>query len=293
MSWMKIPWRLTCVGALLLLAAATPLLARTTVSGRVVTEDGKPVQRAKIEAFDQDRRLTPFPQPTDLQGRFEILFPSFSGDRVKLAFSAPNFESTKLTVLVSEGRAEAGDVFLISVPTISVGELHHFLAADNASQGIDLFVRKEASQPIEIHGVKILGTRRKETGCLTGAPSFILDFQPNASGDQWVTEISQPNSDWKDSVQAKATIEILPCSQIRAVFEVPILFQVDSEESKKLRIQLPRKVETAGDEGPEEKLLDLEVWSSVTVELLLKNGHRVVASLPTQPEPLGLQGHGH
>lgn len=274
---MKMAYRLGGVLFLFVLAALTQaqaLAAGMIITGRVLTDDGQAAHLAKIEGYQGAARLTYLPESVDLQGRFKITLKEFSGTHLTCVISGRSYKPLKLTFVADRERLDLGDIVVQRLPSLYIGDATHSIVADQSGQSLDFYLAMQGAGTAEIRSVRLVGVRKKDTDCLTGAPSYVINLK-QGRGNLWTASIQEPESGWKESIVAAGQVDLLPCEQIRAAFSVDASFQVAGSDRKKLRIGLPREVATK--EG--KRTLDIEQWDSLNIEFTLDDGSRVTRDI--------------
>ena len=262
-----------------LLLQSAGLAQGVIIRGRVV-ESGtdQPVVSAKVRLrSNSGALLSTSTEPVSLNGSFEIRLESFNEGALRCEISAPSFEPRRLTLPVTNGVADAGLVRMSRTRTLKLAGLLHAVSADGQQQYLDVFAVNEASTPVEVRSVRLLGSAKRGTGCADPAPGIIFAIKDIGEGRRAApaADVSVPNNAFRDSISIAGQLSFLPCDQIRMDFNIPWLFSMSANERIKLRVSIPRQVKRDG--NAERKSLALENWDTVVLRVRLSDGREIDA----------------
>ena len=263
------------VGVLIALRATT-LAQDVTISGRVIAEDtGEPIPIAKVWVYGSAGQFAKGPEAVTLGGEFQVTLNSYRGGAVRCEISAePIYEKRRITLPVSNGRADAGQVKMTRTRTLKLSLASLSRSADGRQQFLDVIATNESSQAITASTVRLVGSAKKQTNCADATPGVIFEIQDAGEGaGRSSATITVPERSFRDHIAIDGQLTFLGCSQVRMDFSIPWKVQIAPSESIKLRVTLPRRVRQKA--GPDVKLLELEKWEVVVFRIQLEKGRLV------------------
>lgn len=245
-----------------------------TVKGRVFAEGGLPLPTAKVVCFDGDTKLTLAPVTVKLNGSFTFSL-AFDGTHLTCEYSAPNFVSTRLTLDVYQGVAEAGDVSLRKKKNLRVNPLNVAYSADGLYTFLDTFLLNDSATAIEVRQIEVKGTALDKTSCLDIRPTVTFTVTaalPMSRSEGIPIGVESPMDNWKDSIIAEGKLEELPCKQKRLFLEIAYPFILQPGENRKIRVAIPRELTTAAGQAAR---VDLREWRFLSAKFILLEGEPV------------------
>lgn len=264
-----------CLTVAILFSSVSVLAQVTAVKGKVLAEGGLPIPTAKVLCFDGPTKLTLVPVPVKLDGSFTFPLPLFNGTHLTCECSAPDFVSTRLTLIVREGVAEAGDISLKKKKTLQADPLSLTYSADGLNTFLDAFLLNDSTAAIEVRKVEVKGTALSVTSCLDLRPTVIFTVTaslPLGKSGEVPVNVESPMEEWNDSVLAKGQLEALPCKQERLFLGIDYSFNLQPGEKRKVRIAIPRKLAAAAGQAAR---ADLKEWAFLSVKFFLSEGEPV------------------
>jgi hypothetical protein len=268
-------WYAAAVVMLINFYAAT-LAQEVTVSGRVIDMDtGEPIPIAKVWVYGSAGQLAKGPEAVSLGGEFEIVLNSYRGGAVRCEISAePIYEKRRITLPITNGRADAGQVKMTRTRTLKLSLASLSRSANGRQQFLDVIATNESSRAITASAVRLVGSAKKQTNCADTTPGVIFEIQDiGEGGGKSSATITIPERSFRDQIAIDGQLTFLGCSQVRMDFSIPWKVQIAPNESMKLRVTLPRRVKQKT--GPDSKLLELEKWEVVLFRVQLESGRFV------------------
>jgi hypothetical protein len=262
--------------ALLIAFRASVLAQDVIVSGRVLAEDtGEPIPIAKVWVYGNSGQLAKGPEAVSLGGEFRIALNSYRGGAVRCEISAePIYEKRRITLPISNGRADAGQVKMIRTRTLKLSRASLSRSADERQQFLDVIATNESSQSITASAVRLVGSAKKQTHCADTTPGVIFEIKDAGEGaGKSSAIITVPERSFRDHIAIEGQLTFLGCNQVRMNFSIPWKVQISPSESMKLRVTFPRRVRQKAVPGT--KLLELEKWEVVVFRVQLENGRLV------------------
>ena len=149
------------------------------------------------------------------------------------------------------------------------------VAADRMRVHVDVFLKNEATTPVEIRRFEVAGSAKSTTNCLDVTPSLSITLTSLLpTGQLDIADVYDRNTKFFDSVTPTGGFEVLPCQQCRVKIAIPILLKIAGGEERKIRFTLPRVSRIGGT-----KLPAIDQWELLDTRLLSGDGHVVSASV--------------
>jgi hypothetical protein len=245
---------------------------RIRVSGKVIDATGKPVIGAKVVAYNQSPPLRHSIPVLDASGTFSSEV-SFDGPKLNVEVSAPSYLAKQKVVLIQEGRADIGTIALDRDSSVKIISVTHLLSPSGDIQHLDVVLVNDRAKRTEVTTIGVSARRLLESRCSDSTPGTIFTLQPGRSGS-WTVLVSSVDSgrqkgQWSDAFALSVRLEKGGCDNAGIQFRLPYSFSLEPGERAKVRLTLPRRVETPPITA------DLERWESVVFSISLAEGTAV------------------
>lgn len=269
--------------------AAAP--REVVITGIILSSTGEVILGAQVAVLAGDTRLTPIPQPVSLLGKFEVRLSDFSGSHVSCEFSAAGFITHRRTVVVNGANANAGTVQLARLKGLSLGSPSLTSTGGGKMHIMDVFVHNQSAMEVEIKRLELVGTARKRTKCIDYSPAISFTIsdrmairRDSQDGGQASVLVEVPPSNWKEQVDARGSLEKLPCDQLRLQLSLNVALQIRSGAREKLRVAIP-SVFKPGDQAAQAPPVNLQTWEQLLLRLKLSDGSSVEATVGSSSAP--------
>lgn len=235
------------------------------VTARVFSVNGASIPNARIQVRYKGHKLNELPLLSDFKGHVNGKVKSEIGRVIEFEFSARKHKTKLISAHVVSQTVELGKIELEKAAALQVDKPVHSIAIDDKSQSLEFLVKNPANETTSIRQIKVTGQKRKKTGCLTGAPSYLVTISKQEGQNSWMARSENRKEGWSDNTKVSGTLEVLPCQQMRIDFRFPALIIFAGESEEKLRIQFPRLMFSP---DGERHVVNIEDWDAVRVALI-------------------------
>lgn len=220
------------------LFANTFVASATELQGRVLDEDGQPLNTARVLMYSGSKPVNSLPYPVDLKGEFSIHVDEKSYDHVTLNVTADGYESYRLTVALNPTPARL-ELRLKPKPSIKLRDLQCEVVRAPSSLACDVLLVNSFDSSIVLTSFTWEALSRAQENCLDITPAVEARV---VSGGKAIV-ISTPDGKWHEEKSLDGTFEALPCGIQKIVLPIQILWNVEKNSKQRVHIELPPQLQ--------------------------------------------------
>lgn len=238
---------------------------------KVVVRGGneQPVQNAQIILEQSGRVLNAIPLRTDFRGALTIQEEVDPEVVFFLVISADNFRQRRVRVDPHYSWPAIVEVDLVEAASLNLSGPIHNLSVNQKLQFVDLHVKHTGFGDITVVKLRLNAVKRRQTKCLDGAPSLLINLQEDSEQGSWFAESLTTSDRWSQQVMISGDFEVLPCRQKRMGFSLKGFIRFSEGNVEKIRLSVPRALSTP---DGKKHVLDLENWAGLSVALEATDG---------------------
>jgi hypothetical protein len=234
--------------------------------GTIKKPDSTLISDATVVVQSGSKTVTQFPEPV-LNGHIAISIKATGSPALTCTISAPGFQKRVVNAIVNDDVADLGTVVMQPEEGLSLSKLFFYSFPGESYEAVDVIVENGMPKEAIIESIKLAGAKRAKTECLDKeTPGYVFEFKRGLrvdgidSGGMVVSVASDQNKPTMVGAP-KATIDFLPCRQIRMSLIAAYPFPIKPKSTQKLRVRVPYVSD--GKSGHKLQALGLEKWEQL------------------------------